>query len=1098
MQRTRTRAGVTVVFAFLAAAAAARAQTLDLPADKIAGGKPAGMMSRYWQRQAEQAFARWQADYDRRKSPDQIAAYQKRLRAEFLAAIGGLPERTPLRPQVTGVVQREGYRVEKVVFESQPRHFVTAILFLPDAARFKPPYPGVIVPCGHAMKAKGHEEYQSVAALLALSGMAALVFDPIDQGERGQYLGPEGWPKLWGTGAHSLLGVGSTLLGRNTAGFEIWDGMRAIDYLQSRPEIDGKRIGCTGNSGGGTQTSYLMALDDRIAAAAPSCYLCGFPALLRTIGPQDAEQNIFGQLAFGMDHADYLMMRAPTPILLCAATKDFFDIRGTWEIHRQAKRLYSRMGFAERLDLLENDAEHNYNRLQREGVVRWMARWLLGKDQPISEPPLVLLSEKEYQCTPEGQVMLLPGARSVYDLNEEEEARLAIHRAERWKASGRSERLDRVRQIAGIRKLADLPLPKVHVLAVVQRPGYRVEQFVLEPEEQIALPALVFWPEKRAGSRLVLYVHEEGKSADAGPGGPIEAMVRDGSVVVAVDLRGTGQTRPAGSESNDVFTAYLLGRSYVGLRAEDVLIAARFGQGIDLVAVGRAGIPALHAAALEPGLFQSVTLRGAPASWSGVVRSRLTKTRLADVVHGALREYDLTDLAASLGPKLTIEEPADAKVIPVGVAKVDITPGQPVRMYGYGARKTESEGVAGRLKAAALALGSDADDGPAVLLTVDCGAVPADICREVLRRVRARTPLKPERLMIANSHNHSGPDLKGMGSMSGEERRHLAEYAKELTGKLEEVVLKALSARKPGRLAWTTGSVGFAANRRVLKDGKWTGFGAVPEGAVDHGLPLLRVTDAQGKLLAVVVNYACHNTTLRGDFKQIHGDWAACAQESIEADHPGAVAMVTVGCGADADPYPHGTVELCRRHGRAVADEVKRLLAGPLKPIEPTISARSLRLEIPYEPAPPLEQLKELAKKSYPAERLLKRLERGEKPPASESYQIAAWVFGNDLAMLFLSDEVVVDYALRLKRELDGSRLWVNAYSNDVSTYIVSKRLIGEGGYEVNNSLSGKVTYGRPERLQPAMEDRIVQSAKDLLPAGFRSGRTGPKAEKPR
>ena len=446
------------------------------------------------------------------------------------------------------------------------------------------------------------------------------------------------------------------------------------------------------------------------------------------------------------------------------------------------------------------------------------------------------------------------------------------------------------------------------------------------------------------------------------------------------------------------------------------------------------------------------------------------------------RSGEAAVVAAAGGPR---ERPAEKA--PVGVAKVDITPEDPVRMYGYGARTTESLGVAGRLKAAALALGTDAGDGPAVLLAVDCGAVPANICREVLRRVQAKAPLKAERFMLANSHNHSGADLKGMGSMSGNERRHLEQYAKELTGKLEDVVLKALAARRPGRLAWTQGSVGFAANRRVLKEGKWVAFGAVPDGAADHSLPLLRVTDADGKLLAVVVNYACHNTTLRGDFKQIHGDWAACAQESIEADHPGAVAMVTVGCGADADPRPHGTVELCRRHGRALADEVNRLLAGPFKPVSPKLSARSTMLEIPFDPPPPIDELRKTAKNSYPAERLLKRLERGEKPPATESYQIATWVFGNDLAMVFLADEVVVDYALRMKRELDGSRLWINAYSNDVSAYVVSNRLLGEGGYEVNNSLSAQVTYGRPERLRPTMEERIVQQVKALLPEGFRS-----------
>ncbi len=183
-----------------------------------------------------------------------------------------------------------------------------------------------------------------MGALLALNGMAALVFDPIDQGERGQYFGPGGWPDLWGCKAHAMIGVGSVLLGRNTARFEIWDGMRAIDYLQSRPEVDPRRIGCTGNSGGGTQTSYLMALDDRIRCAAPSCYLTSTLRLMQTIGPDDAEQNLFGQFVGGPQEADWLLMRAPSPVLMCAATKDFFDIGGTWDSFRYAKRLYTRLG----------------------------------------------------------------------------------------------------------------------------------------------------------------------------------------------------------------------------------------------------------------------------------------------------------------------------------------------------------------------------------------------------------------------------------------------------------------------------------------------------------------------------------------------------------------------------------------------------------------------------------------------------------------------------------------------------------------------------------------------------------------------------------
>jgi hypothetical protein len=422
----------------------------------------------------------------------------------------------------------------------------------------------------------------------------------------------------------------------------------------------------------------------------------------------------------------------------------------------------------------------------------------------------------------------------------------------------------------------------------------------------------------------------------------------------------------------------------------------------------------------------------------------------------------------------------------VGAAKIDITPETSVRMYGYAARKTESEGIAGRLRASALAVGSDEGEGPALLLCVDCGAVPPAIRDAVLSRVQAKVRVQPERFVLCNAHIHSGPNLKYRDGIEGAERAHLERYAALLTERLTRVVLDALAARQPGRLAWTQGSVGFAANRRVLKNGKWSGFGAVPDGAVDHSLPLLRVTDAQGRLRAVVVNYACHNTTLRGNFRQIHGDWAGCAQEAIEADHPGAVALVTIGCGADADPCPHSTVDLCRQHGRAMADEVKRLLAGRFQSVSGTVKARRMTLALPYAPLPPLDELRSVAKKSPSVARLVKRLESGEKLPATRPYTIATWAFGRDMAMVFLNDEVVVDYALRIKREMDGRRLWINAYTDDVSNYVVSDRLIGEGGYEVNNSVSNLISHGRPETVQPSMEDQVVAAVRVLLPDSFR------------
>jgi dienelactone hydrolase len=664
---------LTVLLLFLAAIPAVRGEDLDLPPQMIEGGPPGLMMQRYLKKQTDQAVQRWKDDYEKRKTPEQIAEYQKGGRAAFLAAVGGLPERTPLNPQIVGKISRSGYRVEKIIFESQPKHFVTGLLFLPDAKHFKPPCPGVLVPCGHAFEAKGYDAYQTMGALLALNGMVALVYDPIDQGERGQYMGDGGWPKLWGIDGHTMIGLGCIPLGHNVARFEIWDGMRAIDYLESRPEVDPKRIGCTGNSGGGTQTSYLMALDDRICAAAPSCYLMSTERLLAQRGADDAEQQIFNQLNAGPHEADFIMLRAPSPVLLCCATYDFFDVRGTWETFRYAKRLYTRQGFAERVDIMENDAGHNYDTLQREAVARWMSRWLLQKDQVITEPKIELLSEKEYNCTPDGKVMSLPGARSVYDLNEECENALAKRRESSWATGDRAALLKEVSRIAGIHPLAELPKPRVDASDMISRTGYKIEKLLIRPEEGISLPALAFLPDKANADRVVLYLHDKGKSADAAIGGPIEELVKAGNVVLAVDLRGNGQTQSTtprlfGSDFQDGQIAYELGRSIAGMRAEDVLSCARYAaerftggrdDTVDLVANGNIGIPALHAAVLEPALFHSIVIRQMIASWADVVHKRANAPALmGSLIHGSLQHYDLPNLETTLGKKITVEQSA--------------------------------------------------------------------------------------------------------------------------------------------------------------------------------------------------------------------------------------------------------------------------------------------------------------------------------------------------------------------------------------------------------------------------------------------------------
>ncbi len=662
-QEPNMRRSLILLGPLLGCVAPARGEDLTVLKPQPGQSPPARMMTEYLRGLTHEALDRRAERYEELRTAEQLLAYQEEMRRFFVAQVGGFPERTPLNAKVVGTLARDDCRIEKIIYESEPGLPVTAVLYLPLA---EPPYPAALVPCGHSRHGKAEEAYQRASILLARNGIAALCYDPIGQGERSQILDAKGKPRFGSTREHTLVGVGSILLGINTARYRIWDGIRGIDYLVSRDDVDPKRIGCSGNSGGGTLTSYIMALDSRVVCAAPACYLTSLRWIIDAIGPQDAEQNICSQIAHGMEHADYVMMRAPRPTLICAATRDFFDIGATWQTFRQAKRFYTRMGFAERVDLIETDAEHGFSTELRVGMVRWMRRWLLGVDDAITEPDFAVLTDEELRCTPRGQVLLMNGVRSVFDLNAELEERLAEKRRRFWSATPKREALEQVREIAGIRKLTDLPTPELEELSTLQRRGYHLARLVLRPEAGISLPALLFSPPEAAADAY-LYLNGEGKHVDAGPDGPIEKLVLAGHPVLAVDLRGIGETEGTsnykgwaplfGPDWQDFFRAYLLGRSYVGMRAEDVLVCARLLASyhaadkpyrVHLIGIGEAGPPALHAAALEPDLFASVRLERTITSWSDVVRTPVTSNQLVNTVHGVLRTYDLPDLVGTL------------------------------------------------------------------------------------------------------------------------------------------------------------------------------------------------------------------------------------------------------------------------------------------------------------------------------------------------------------------------------------------------------------------------------------------------------------------
>lgn len=447
---------------------------------------------------------------------------------------------------------------------------------------------------------------------------------------------------------------------------------------------------------------------------------------------------------------------------------------------------------------------------------------------------------------------------------------------------------------------------------------------------------------------------------------------------------------------------------------------------------------------------------------------------------------------AALGGAVLGAEPGRYQV---GVAQVDITPDYPVRLTGYVRRQVESEGVAQRIKAKALAI-DDGRSGPAVLLTVDNCAVPAAIADEVAARLKVKAGLPRERLVVASTHTHTAPALTGVlpfifnAPVLPEHQARIDRYTRELTDHLEHVALAALADRRAGRLAWGVGRVGFANNRRVVKDGKWVAFGINPGKPVDHSLPMLRVTDADGNLRAVLVVYACHCTTLTGEINKVCGDWAGYAQDAIERDHPGALGLVAIGCGGDANPQPQGAWDVARKHGETVAGEASRLLAGPLTELEGMITARFVRIDLPFAAPPTRAEWEKRSgmpgKVGLHARANLARLDRGETLPTVQPLPVQAWAFGDRLAIVFLGGEVVVDYALRLRREFQADRICVLAYCNDVPCYIPSRRVLAEGGYEVEISMA---SYDRPSRFQPQVEDLVVEAVHQVVPRGFETPR---------
>lgn len=431
-------------------------------------------------------------------------------------------------------------------------------------------------------------------------------------------------------------------------------------------------------------------------------------------------------------------------------------------------------------------------------------------------------------------------------------------------------------------------------------------------------------------------------------------------------------------------------------------------------------------------------------------------------------------------------------LLDVGVAKIEITPDYPIRLNGYGSRRTESEGIIQRIYAKALVIGSD-DEGPVVMVSVENCGLPDEFTEAVSNRLKQKAGIPRENFVTCFTHTHSAPCLTNAASfifsadISPEEQDVIDRYTQHLANWMEAVTMEALTRRKPRRLAWNIGELTYAKNRRTQGE------------PVDHSLPVMKITDTDGELYAVWASYACHCTTLTGADNRICGDWAGFAQEAIQRVHPNATAIITIGCGADANPesrmhpIPEGKQEVfetrlayAKEHGQALAHEVSHQLQQDAVAISNTPKSVFQRVNLPFDKIPTRQEWQEREAQGgavgYHAKKHLEMLQQGQSIKTDVSYPIQAWIFGDALAIVFLASEVVVDFSLRLKREYDATRLWVGAYANAFPGYIPSERVLAEGGYEGGGAM---IYFGQPTRFAPGVEDLVIDTVHQILPTEF-------------
>ncbi len=605
------------------------------------------------------------SEISRLSTKDDFLNRQSLVREKLNKIIGPLPKKTPLNARVTGVIKKKDYRVEKVVYESIPGYYVTAALFLPTRRKGK--LPAVIYASGHTVEGFRSPTYQHIIINLVKKGFAVLAFDPVGQGERWFYFDETTGERRFNspTIEHSYPGAQCYISGYSPINYFVWDGIRSVDYLLSRKEIDPDRIGMTGRSGGGTQTIYTAAFDDRILAAAPECFITSMEYILKSIGPQDAEQNLFHQISEGLDHADFLEVRAPKPALVITTTRDFFSIQGARETYKEAKQFYQGLGSDGYIGMVEDDDVHTSTRKNREAMYAFFQEYLDNPGSP-EDLEVEIFEEQELWVTETGQLATSLKGESLFSLNK----KVVQEQMKELETSRNQEPEHLTNVVNAARELSGFEYPKHFETAIFSgryvQDAYLLEKYLIPGGGDYMLPAALFKPIANPKNELVLILDEQGMEHAANHGQLIHPLVQQGYTVLIADLPGIGSLGPgylkgdayvAHTSFNQWFAGILTGKSIVAIRAEDIARLVNFIKTIDgieaisALSVGTLGSELLHFAAFDKDV-EKIAVIAPFLSFVDVAQEPEYKPSfMFSSVSGAIDKYYLPDLIASSSRK---------------------------------------------------------------------------------------------------------------------------------------------------------------------------------------------------------------------------------------------------------------------------------------------------------------------------------------------------------------------------------------------------------------------------------------------------------------